>query len=76
MVTTVHAPVHIHIIVFLHITMLVMGGTLGIMHIAIRSLQRLRRNHYKKGQKYKFHNSIIHIILLNGMAYPILKGSV
>ena len=76
MVTTVHAPVHVHIIVILHITMLVMGRTPGIMHIAMRSLQRLRCNQYKKGQKYKFHNSIIHIFLFNGMAFLFLTGSV
>lgn len=76
MVTAIHTPVHIHIMVILHITLLVMGRTLARMHIAVRGLQRLRCNQYKKGQKYKFHNSIIHIFLLNGMAYPFLTASV
>ena len=56
MVATIH--VGVHIMVPLHITMLAIRGTLGLMHIAERSLQRLRCKEYKKGQKYVFHNSI------------------
>ena len=53
MVTTIHV---LHITVMLAVTRI-----LTITHIAGRSLQRLRCEQYKNGQKNVFHNTIIHL---------------
>jgi hypothetical protein len=39
------------------------------MHIAERRLQRLRCKQDEKGQKYVFHNGIIHILVLKAMMH-------
>jgi len=53
--------IHVLHVVMIHSAMLAWLGSLGIMQIAERALQRLCRDHYKYGQKNVFHSSIIHL---------------
>ncbi len=57
MITTIHALA----MIVIHAVGIVMGGLLGIMHIARQNPRRLRRKQYKNGQKHVFHRTIIHL---------------
>ncbi len=61
MITAIHST-HITVvhITVMHVAMLAETRALTITHIAWRSLQRLRCEQYKNGQKNVFHNTIIH----------------
>ena len=61
MITAIHIT-HITVIhiAVMHVTLLAVARILTITHVARRSLQRLRCEQYKNGQKNVFHNTIIH----------------
>ena len=61
------ATIHTGFISIRHGTVLhivaAMRGFLGVLHIAERSLERLRCQQYKNGQEKVFHNNMIHVVV-------------